>query len=199
MARLERAIGAAVTTVGVGISLFTVFCVGYYFVPHMFGQDYSNPWEALAPWITPLIITAMMIGLSIGLIALGTYLMRHAMPREGGAERAEEGTTARPSPPPPPPSFLPPPRPAETRRPASPPREEERPSHLAFRAAMKEEEVPPEAPPPPPPPRETPRPPVKPEEGAKPEVRRAPEVRPALNEDELSRIIRILRERRRRA
>jgi len=183
MVRLERAVGAAISIIGVGIAIFMTFCVAYYFMPNMLDSDYSSMEEVLASWTPQLLITAMFIILSVGLVKLGSGLMRHAGPEE---RRAVEETPIERGPPP-----LLPPRPPEATR---PPEREERPARMAFEAAIPERGRPP-APRPPSPPAEErapPRPGPRAERGA-------PEVRPALDEDELSRIIRILRERRKRA
>ena len=202
MARLERAVGTVISIAGMGIALFTAFCVAYYFMPNMPKSEYSTIEAVFASWMPQIVITAMMIVLSIGLIKLGSGLMKHAMPTEARAVEREELPPERgPSPP-----FIPT-RPPEAVRPS--PKPEERPAHMAFEMALREE-APPSLPRPPRPPaapptaegRRAPPKPGPPAERAKPppgEAGRPPEVRPALDEDELSRIIRILRERRRRA
>ena len=182
MVRLERAVGAAISIIGVGIAIFMTFCVAYYFMPNMLNSDYSSMEEVLASWTPQLVITAMFIILSVGLVKLGSGLMRYAGSEERGVE---ETPIERGSPP------LLPPRPPEAMR---PPEREERPAHMAFEAAIHERGHPP-----------APRPSSPPAEGRAPPKpgpragRGAPEARPALDEDELSRIIRILRERRKRA
>ena len=190
MARLERAVGAAISIMGVAIAIFTTFCVAYYFMPSMLeGSDYTTIEAVLASWMPQIIITAMLMILSVGLVRLGSTLMRHAAPEETRAAEVGEVRTEQGPPP-----FIPP-RPAEQPRP--PPRAPEREERLVHRAfeAARHEAPSLTAPKPPGPPEEekvAPRP-GPPAEGARP-----PGVRPALDEDELSRIIRILRERRKR-
>jgi len=182
MVRLERAVGAAVSIIGVGIAVFTTFCVAYYFMPNMTGGNYSTIEAVLASWMPQIITTAMLMILSIGLVKLGSSLMRHAAPEVARATEREEALEERGPPP-----FMPP-RPPEAPRTH---RSEESLAHMAFEAVLREER-----PPRPPAPSAEGRAP--PKTGPPAEKGRTPEARPALDEDELSRIIRILRERRKR-
>ena len=190
MVRLERALGAAISIIGIGIALFMTFCVAYYFMPNMLESHYSRIEEVLASWTPQIIMTAMLMILGIGFVKLGSSLMRHAAPERTKAVEVEETPAERA----PPPFTLPrTPGPPETR--PRPSEREERPTHMAFEAAIREEV-----------PFPTPRP-SRPRAGEIASQRPAPqptgreghpEARPALDEDELSRIIRILRERRRK-
>ncbi|RLI08173.1 hypothetical protein DRO32_02695 [Candidatus Bathyarchaeota archaeon] len=202
MSRVARAVGGVLLAVGIGIALFTVFFIHYCIwtaiklleKPHELASTFGS-------WGPFLIMMILLASLGAALAKSGADLIGMSLAREGARGVA-------PGPPPPPtprptaeagpravergaeaalPSGLPP---IPPRRAVE--REEERPPRISLR---------PTEPSPlfPPPPRAEGLAPEEEKPGA-PEERKVegPSAGPALPEDELSRILRILRERRRR-
>ena len=193
MPRLERAIGSVLAIAGVGIAIFVLLYTGYYFyVGALVGE--VSIYEAMGRWAPTLVLFAILAILSVFLMRYGVDLMKH--------ERASRGLGAR--------EAISPPMVSMEARTSSvstgpfetPGRRPPEVPHVTYEV--------PETPWPPRPsatrtkPTRIETPPAPPETGEteiKEERREAPpaEVRPALDDDELSRIIRILRERRRRS
>ena len=227
MSRAARALSGLLLAIGIGITAIIVYFIGYTCIWKALDLlDKSRQLaETLGSWSPVLVLMAIMAALGAILTKAGADLMGKIIEQRREVQRPPTPPPSAPPTTPPPPSArlaetTPPsittPAPARPPKPAwQPPpppslgvelprereltREEEGPARLAFEAAKRERLFPP---PPSKPtaeeakPEEAPKGPERPE--LPPPPGRPTEARPGLSEDELNRILRILRQRRRK-